>query len=167
MTLRRNLVLFFAAALLATALAADPPLAVYLVRHAEKVDQSRDADLSELGLRRAEALRGFFAKIPLEGVFATQFQRTQKTVGPLARERGLDVALVDAGQGERLVERLRAAGSGTYLISGHSNTVPWLIERLGGPSLTIRDDEYDNVFLLVLWNGQTFFQQFQLTLTDP
>lgn len=39
--------------------AATEPTLVYLVRHAEKIDESSDADLSTQGLKRADRLRVF------------------------------------------------------------------------------------------------------------
>ena len=35
------------------------------------------------------------------------------------------------------------------LIVGHSNTVPAIIRAFGGPSVTIDDNEFDNMFLIV------------------
>ena len=71
--------------------AGEEPTLVYLVRHTEKVDESSDADLSETGLSRAAQIRYFFAKVDLDQIFATQFQRTQKTVAPTAKAHGLEV----------------------------------------------------------------------------
>ncbi len=149
------------------ATAQSPPKLVYLVRHAEKVDASRDADLSQTGFRRVETLRHFFKEVPLKGVYASQYQRTQKTVAPIARDKGLSVTVVDAGAGQDLVDRIRKSEAGAYLIAGHSNTAPWLIERLGGPALQIDDSEYDGVFLLVIWEDRAIFQHFQIRVGGP
>ena len=40
--------------------------------------------------------------------------------------------------------------TGNVLIVGHSNTVPDLLKRLGiKDAITIADDEYDNLFVVV------------------
>lgn len=147
--------------LIACICAASEPTLVYLVRHAEKVDASRDADLSPKGLERANALKSFFEKIQIDAVYASQYIRTQKTVKPVADARGLAVNVVDAGKPNELVSKVMASAGKTILIAGHSNTTPKLIELLGGPVVEIPDDVYQNLFLLILQDGHCVFQQFQ------
>ncbi len=147
--------------LIAGMCAASEPTLVYLVRHAEKVDDSRDADLSPKGLERANALKSFFEKIQIDAVYASQYIRTQKTVKPVADARGLAVNVVDAGKPNELVSKVMASAGKTILIAGHSNTTPKLIELLGGPVVEIPDDVYQNLFLLILQDGHCVFQQFQ------
>jgi len=141
-------------------LAASEPTLVYLVRHAEKVDSSRDADLSAQGLKRAEALKVFFEKTSFSAIYATQYQRTQKTVKPVADSKGLPVVALDAGDPKALVSKIHSSPGQIILASGHSNTVPQLISLLGGPEIKIPDDAYDYLFLLVLQDGHCVFQQF-------
>ena len=143
--------------------ASDPTL-VYLVRHAEKVDTSRDPDLSEQGYRRAAYLNHFFETIALDTIYSSEFKRTRDTVKPLAKTKGMEVTEVPASQPERLVDLIKANPGKTILVSGHSNTLPDLIKRLAGPSLTIDESQYDNLFLLILTGQKTLCQQFQLKL---
>ena len=140
------------------------PTLVYLVRHAEKVDQSKDPDLSEAGYRRVETLRRFFAKIPIDLVVATQYQRTQRTVRPIAGDQNRALEVIPAEHPEKLVEQIRQNPGKTILVAGHSNTVPDLISRLKGPKVQIQDHEYNDLFLLILADDQTtVLQSFQIT----
>jgi hypothetical protein len=41
-----------------------------------------------------------------------------------------------------------APADGVAVIAGHSNTVPAIIKALGGPELTIAENEYDNLFII-------------------
>jgi len=146
--------LFFFADLIAS-----EPTFIYLVRHAEK-QKTKDPDLSEVGLKRVAALTSFFEKIHLDGIYATQYKRTQQTVAPMAKARGMQVEVRDAGDSKGFAELARKSPGKTLLVAGHSNTVPVMIAELGGPEFTIEDSEYDGLFLVVLVNGKASLQHF-------
>lgn len=142
-------------------LIAAEPTFIYLVRHAEKVDASKDPELSPRGQQRAQALADFFMKVPVSELYASEYQRTQKTLAPLAAQKQLSVHIIPASKPEALVAKVRAA-TGVVVISGHSNTLPGLIERLGAGSVIIEDSDYRNLFLLVLIEKEATLQTFQL-----
>lgn len=122
---------------------------VYVVRHAEKLDDSRDPPLSEAGRARAEELARMLADAGITHVWSTDYDRTRSTVAPAARARGLEVRLYDPTDGD--VARQLAATPGRHLVSGHSNTVPALVRALGGnPGNLIADSEYDRFYVVVL-----------------
>jgi probable phosphoglycerate mutase len=74
-----------------------------LIRHGQTVDNARGVlgavipgpGLTELGIRQAEAIPGALASEPIEAIYASRMVRTQLTAAPLARERGLDVQVMD------------------------------------------------------------------------
>ena len=144
-----------------TFLMAGEPTMVYLVRHAEKVDSSRDPYLSPAGIARSEALADFLGKIYFDAIYATQFKRTQQTVAPLAKAAKLDVTQHDARDSKGFAEMVRGMPGKTVIAAGHSNTVPAIIEALGGPKLTIEDSDYDNLFLVVLVDGKAHVQHYR------
>ena len=125
--------------------------AVIVVRHAEKADQSTDPDLSPAGRARAERLAALLADAGVAAVFATEFRRTQQTVAPLAARLRRTPQVVKAADVAGLVARLRAAhATDIVVIAGHSNTVPRILTELGAaPPVTIADDEYDSLFVVV------------------
>ncbi len=133
---------------------------VILVRHAERATEPRDdPGLSAEGVARATALVHALGKSGISAIYSTRYARTRATAAPLARALGLEVRLVEAaamsGAGSdaaQLAERIRRDHRGaTVLIVGHSNTVPAIIDALGaGPAGTIKDDEYDNLFIVLL-----------------
>ena len=147
-----------------TWLSAGEPVFIYLVRHAEKVDDSRDPDLSEPGKARSDALAAFFAELELDSIYATELKRTQQTVEPTARAKGLPLTIHPARDSSSLAGQLRAMAGKTVLVSGHSNTVPAIIAALGGPELTITDDDYDNLYLVVIVDGEAHLQHFRFHL---
>lgn len=126
--------------------AAAPDATFIVVRHAEKVDASRDPDLSAAGHARAQALATRLDGRALAAVYATEFKRTGQTVGPAAAARGLAITAYPANRpAPDFAARLRAAHPrGTVLVAGHSNTVPDLVAALCGCAVApMPDEEYD------------------------
>jgi broad specificity phosphatase PhoE len=125
--------------------------AIFVVRHAEKVDDSTDAALSPAGEARAAALARTLRTAGITAVYATEFQRTVRTAAPLADMLKLPVTTVPANDQAGLIARVRAAGpADAVLIVGHSNTVPAILKALGCTTpVAIADDEYDNLFVVI------------------
>ena len=146
--------LLFVAAFLAAAAAhvAAQTTTVILVRHAEKVDDSRDPLLSEAGEARAQELARLLAPRGISAIFTTQYQRTRLTAAPLAARLQLTPTVVEASvSADTLARRIREHSGTTVLVVGHSNTVPVIIRALGGPDIgQIPDAEYDNLYILRL-----------------
>lgn len=130
---------------------AQKPLVVFLVRHAEKVDDSRDPELSTAGLERAGELRRSLRDAAIERIHSTDFIRTRDTAAPIAEDLGLEIELYDHGNLEGLVEHLRRTG-GRHLVVGHSNTTPKVVELLGGEPGTEIDEasEYDRLYVVTI-----------------
>ena len=124
-------------------------LIVFLVRHAEKVDQSIDPDLSEDGYLRAKELARALTDASIEQVHSSGFIRTKETARPVATLYGLEIELYNPKDLYTLADQLKAAG-GRHLVVGHSNTTPALVEILGGdPGSAIEEkNEYDRLYIL-------------------
>ena len=138
--------------------------AIFVVRHAERFDQSSDAALSADGEARAEALAGHLRDAGIDAIYSTEYRRTLGTAAPLARTLGLEVqtdpthdvgTMMSADRGvdryvEALVTRLRERhATDRVLVVGHSNTLPALLDVLGHPEpISIAGDEYDNLFVV-------------------
>ncbi len=126
------------------------PLVVFLVRHAEKVDSSRDPELSAAGKRRAELLAETLRDAGISHVLSSNFIRTRGTAAPLAARLGLEVELYDPDDLEALVTQLEGLG-GRHLVVGHSDTTPAAVELMGGDPHGEIDGwtEYDRLYILV------------------
>ncbi|MEM6995800.1 MAG: histidine phosphatase family protein [Myxococcota bacterium] len=136
---------------------------VFLVRHAEKAsDGSKDPPLTEAGAARAECLARMLSDVAVTHVFATNYQRTQKTVAPLAAAKGLEVLSLAASDADALVQQLDGLPPGSVAVAaGHSNTVPALAARLARPLSALDDkgyiphEQYDRLVEIVRAPGTT------------
>jgi broad specificity phosphatase PhoE len=105
---------------------------VVILRHAEKGSRSLHAQLSTTGHRRAAALAGTLAALHPAAVFASDYQRTQQTVGPLAQRLGLEVQVRARGAESALGrELLRRFQGQTVVVCGHSDSLAILVKALG------------------------------------
>lgn len=124
---------------------------VVLVRHAEKVDASRDPVLSEAGSARAEALAGVFVGEGPDLILVSPFQRTALTAGPTVAAFDTPVRVipldggVDAHLAGILAEIALEPDHAEILIVGHSNTVPLIARALGVEAADMPECEYDRM----------------------
>lgn len=129
---------------------------VIIVRHGEKMAETGDPDLSPAGKARAEALKTALAAFPVQGVFVTEYKRTQQTAAPTAAAFGVTPVIIPARTSAAATAdsiRKMPAGSAA-LVAGHSNTVGKLVEALGGPKLDdLCDQEYATIFIVELAPG--------------
>ena len=123
---------------------------IFIVRHAEKADATKDPDLSEAGRARAEALAKTLRDANITEIYATEFKRTQQTTAPLAKILGVTVTILPAKDNAALRAKLRAS-TGNSLVVGHGDTIPDLIKALGiSDPIKIGENDYDNLFVMVL-----------------
>ncbi|MEI6666523.1 MAG: histidine phosphatase family protein [Acidobacteriota bacterium] len=125
--------------------------AVFVVRHAERLNDSADSPLSAAGLARAARLADHLRDARITSIVVTQFVRTADTAQPLADRLGLPLTLVPAAQTAVLVARLRALGpKARVLVVGHSNTVPDILTALGSSEpVTIAPEDFANLFVVL------------------
>ncbi len=151
-------VLFGVLCLLAAPVDAAAQRLVLLVRHAERADGGvppksmtgpADPDLSAEGRARADRLSVMLADAGITKVIVTEFRRTVQTAEPLAKRIGVAPERVTAADAAGLAKRLATYRDEVVLIIGHSNTVPAAIAALGGPTLTIPETDYGNLFVYI------------------
>jgi broad specificity phosphatase PhoE len=124
--------------------------AIFIVRHAERVDSSADSPLSGAGLARAELLATLLKDAGVTVIYSTAFQRTLKTAEPLARLLKIEVTLTPPTPAALIDELRTKHPRGVALVVGHSDTMPALLSALGySEKLTIASDEYSNLFVMV------------------
>jgi broad specificity phosphatase PhoE len=129
---------------------------IVLVRHAEKVDASADAELSAEGKVRAQNLAKKVGKYRPKEIYSTDFKRTRDTVQPLATKRRVQIQTYDPRQPQALADKILKSEHKRILVSGHSNTVPGLANLLGKKELfkNLDDSEYGAIWVIRIKQGQ-------------
>lgn len=129
---------------------AEAETVLILVRHAERVDESRDADLNDAGRARARALAAMLKDAGIQAIYSTDYRRTLETVKPTAESTSKLIEVYDGDNLEDFAKDLRARDR-RALVVGHSDTTPELVKLLGGePGSPIAPDEYDRMYILTL-----------------
>ena len=103
----------------------------YVVRHLHTPQGERDPDLTAEGQRQAILLADRLAGEGVRAIYVSDYKRTRQTAAPLAGRLGLTPIVYDPADTPALVARVRA-GPLPALVVGHSNTVPDIVEQLGG-----------------------------------
>lgn len=128
---------------------------VVLVRHGEKASKAPDAELSDLGRRRAKALAEELLPLAPAVLYATERRRTQETLEPLARRLGLALQVKppedSLGTAREILARHRGK---VVVVCGHSDTLADLAAGLGlaGPFPPVGG--YDGLWVLEWTGGQ-------------
>jgi 2,3-bisphosphoglycerate-dependent phosphoglycerate mutase len=132
---------------------------VFFIRHAEKVDQSKNPELSKIGQERAQHWKTLFAQVPLKAIYSTNYLRTIQTATPIATSKNLPILTYDLK--DITLEKLKKEHNGqTLLIVGHSNTTPDLVNKLIDKNayLPIEDTVFGNLYILTI-NGNDVSHQ--------
>ena len=124
---------------------------VFLVRHAEKMEETQDPGLSEAGRQRSLELAQLLRDAEIDHIHSTDFNRSMDTAAPLADLLGLEVELYSWDEAAEFAHSLIKPGK-RHLVVGHSNTTTELVTLLGGaPGPEIDHvSEYDRLYLLTI-----------------
>ncbi|ADB40748.1 SixA phosphatase family protein [Spirosoma linguale] len=128
---------------------------VYIVRHAEKVNETDTTDLTPAGYARATALAEKLGNAGIDSIFSTPYYRTRQTVQPLARRVGVPIVDYTAKPTDAIVERVKTIRGKTVLVVGHSNTILEIARGLGAkPTMgKIESGDFDNLFQVTMHRG--------------
>jgi len=117
---------------------------IYLVRHAEKLTDSKNPSLTACGKERAEQLASLLDKAGISAIYSTSYQRTMQTAAPLAKQQEMAIKNYNPRHLEQLSLQLKQKKESAIVV-GHSNTTPMLTELLSKKKvapLTEHDFQY-------------------------
>lgn len=123
---------------------------IYVVRHAERLDQSDDTPLSVAGLKRAQILSETLRNKNIDSIFVSKYQRNRQTAQPLVDLLGKQYVIYEPKPVNIIVNRAKAMKGKNALIVGHSDTVLEIVKGFGVvPSKSkIESSDYDNLFII-------------------
>ena len=129
----------------------------YIIRHAEK-DLSdlnnKNPHLIEEGKLRANRWASIFKEIPLDIVYSTNFHRTLETVTPLVKKMNLPIYRYNPKELYNDAFKKRNNGK-AVLVVGHSNTTPFLANKILGKDNFSEIDEsiHGNLYIIQIINN--------------
>jgi broad specificity phosphatase PhoE len=143
------------------------PSIVWLVRHADRADNSPDSALKNPeGVQRAEDLKTCLSGKGVTAIVTSDRKRTIQTAAPIASKDGITpvvVPIVETANGTKQnIETVAAtvrATSGKVLVVGHSNTVAGIIRKLGGPPGLGDITVFHRLFVLDFSKGNVAFDE--------
>ena len=133
---------------------------IILIRHAEKetseMTDQNDPPLTGAGKERAERLVKKIGHFHPGAIYSTNYKRTRDTVEPLAEKRGKTVQIYDAGKPQDLVNTIKSSKTKRFVIAGHSNTIPPLVNLITGKDLfkNLQDPEYSVIWVIRMKAGK-------------
>ena len=130
----------------------------YIVRHAEKENDTEEAGLSQTGIQRGVDLEKWMADKKLDTVFTSTKRRAVLTglsvslpesVYQIALDQSSDAAV------NAFIERLKKISSTkNILIVGHTNTIPRIVFGLSAAGIEpIPENDFDNLYIITKKNG--------------
>ncbi|HEX8216597.1 MAG TPA: phosphoglycerate mutase family protein [Allosphingosinicella sp.] len=127
--------------------------AFYVMRHLQKAADA-DPGLTPEGQRCAMRLAEEMAASGVRAIYASTTRRARETASPLATRLGAIPTEYDPRDTTALIGRVRAE-PGSVLVVGHSNTVPEIVERLGGARPgDLSEDRYGEVWRVARPGGE-------------
>jgi broad specificity phosphatase PhoE len=107
------------------------PKLIFVMRHLQ-AESGSDPGLTAEGQRQAHLVaRRFGAADRPRAIYGSRLRRAQESAAPLAAALRISPKIYDPSDTEKLVAQVRSE-TGNVLVIGHSNTVPDIVERLGG-----------------------------------
>ncbi|MBO0948979.1 SixA phosphatase family protein [Fibrella forsythiae] len=136
--------------LLGVCASCSPTATLYIVRHAERANDSDTTSLSADGLRRADKLALRLAQVHLDTIYVTPYTRTRQTALPTAHSKGLPLTQYPPSPVTRLTQRIRTFRNKSALAVGHSNTILEIARDLGTTPVRqmIQHGDYANLLIV-------------------
>ena len=127
---------------------------IFLIRHTETIDDgTRDPDLSEKGIERANKWAEVLGQEKIDLVYSTDLKRTHALARIIANSQGIE--RIYSYQRDIDVETfLNVIKGKTAMVSGHSNTTPFFVNKIIGKEKyrQIKDTEYGSLFIVTFYS---------------
>lgn len=126
----------------------------YLIRHAEKDrsnEDNKNPDLIEKGQQRAEKWATLLSNFNIQEVYSTDYNRTRQTAKPTADAFGLTIKTYHPFKLD-FEKFLKDTKGKSVLVVGHSNTIPFFVNKLINKKeyQQIEDNNNANLYIVTI-----------------
>jgi broad specificity phosphatase PhoE len=125
---------------------------IYVVRHADKQDDSPLSLLSQAGHQRAVILKDSLINKKIGAIYVTPIERTQQTAKPLADALKITPIVYRPNAIDSMVNVLKNNNK-NILVVGHAEPLPEIIGGLTGQKVN-RPGGYDNFYIIKITKGK-------------
>ena len=138
----------------------------YLIRHAEKVltnPNNPNPHLTKKGYLRSLEWKKILEEIHFDVIYSTSFHRTLETAKPIANERNIEIQ--EYVSNDLYNENFRKNNLGkTVLVVGHSNTTPFLANKIIGKDIypSINERIHGYLFFIQIIDEKITYQLLNL-----
>lgn len=138
---------------------------IYLVRHAEKLSDSKNPALTVCGKSRAKQLASLLSKTNITQIYSTHYQRTMQTATPLAHQNKIPIKNYNPKYLKQLSLQLQQRKENT-LVVGHSNTTSQLATLLTKQAIeALSEQDYQQLYQIQHIDQQVILTTFQQPLS--
>jgi len=135
---------------LSSAKCGNGPGKVFLVRHAEKELTGDNPPLTSAGELRAKLLAKRLASEGITDIFASQTLRTVATAEQVSKDFGVPIQQIpNANPYSLLKSVIGLCEERKVLIVWHMDTLPLIVQQLGGAGRLFLSEEHDRLTILV------------------
>ncbi|WP_114326916.1 SixA phosphatase family protein [Candidatus Colwellia aromaticivorans] len=135
---------------------------IYLVRHAEKLNDLKNPALTVCGKARARQLASLLSQTNITHIYSTHTQRTMQTATPLANQQKIAIKNYNPKYLEQLSLKIQQQKANT-LVVGHSKTTPRLVALLTKKTIApLSEQDYQQLYQIQYIDQQvvlTIFEQ--------
>jgi phosphohistidine phosphatase SixA len=121
---------------------------IYLVRHAERLNNSPDSPLNGAGFQRADALRDSLLGKNIDSVFVSTFIRTQQTAQPLCTALHKNFTIYNRDTSVQLASHLKKMRGKDILVVGHTENIPTMVNEIANQTVDIPSDVFNKMFII-------------------
>lgn len=122
---------------------------VYLTRHAEKVANGKNPELTEAGKQRANNIAIMLSSAGITEIYSSNYKRTLQTAEPLAQLLNLKIKLYDPSKLADFAKLIKQKNGGV-LVVGHSNTTPELAHLLSDSDISpMKENDYGTIYQII------------------
>jgi phosphohistidine phosphatase SixA len=138
---------------------------IYLVRHAEQLNNTKKTALSICGKFRATQLANLLSKVNITDIYSPHYHHAIQTAQPLADHQRVAIKNYNPKYLEQLSLKLQQQQSNTFVV-GDSNTTPRLVELLSKQAVEpLSKLDYQSLYQLQFVEQQVFLTIFQQPLS--
>jgi hypothetical protein len=121
---------------------------VMVVRHADIQPGSDPMTLSSTGTYRARALGGWLRNSGLRRIYVSDFGPARETALAVSSSTGAEVVEIATGDTRGLVRRLSRLQGETVLVIARRETIPDIVDGLGGYRPKLAETDYSDLFVI-------------------